>query len=84
MRGSPVFREALGDAATVQLFSGMKGQGLEEARQSLRALLIGARLHAGRTLKDIDRPSFDIMSELTEQTPGVSGQGDAVGTIGRM
>ena len=36
-------REELGDRATVQLFSGTKGQGLDEARQSLQALLIGAR-----------------------------------------
>lgn len=36
-------RAELGDDATAQLFSGTKGQGLDEARQSLQALLIGAR-----------------------------------------
>jgi len=37
-------RSELGNSATVQLFSGTKGQGLDEARRSLQALLIGARL----------------------------------------
>ena len=40
-------RSELGGDATAQLFSGTKGQGLDEARQSLRALLIGARLDSG-------------------------------------
>jgi GTP-binding protein len=40
-------RAELGGDATVQLFSGTKGQGLDEARQNLRALLIGARLDSG-------------------------------------
>jgi len=37
----------LGEGATVQLFSGTKGLGLDEARESLQALLIGARLGDG-------------------------------------
>ncbi len=37
-------RGELGEGATVQLFSGTKRQGLDEARQSLQALLLGARL----------------------------------------
>ena len=37
-------RAELANSATVQLFSGTKGQGLDEARRSLQALLIGARL----------------------------------------
>jgi len=40
-------RRELGDTATVQLFSATKGQGLDEARRSLQALLIGARLGSG-------------------------------------
>ena len=36
--------EELGDSATVQLFSGTKGRGIDEARRNLQALLIGARL----------------------------------------
>jgi len=36
-------RAELGDDATAQLFSGTKGLGLDEARQSLQALLVGAR-----------------------------------------
>ncbi|MAF82844.1 MAG: ribosome biogenesis GTP-binding protein YihA/YsxC [Gammaproteobacteria bacterium] len=40
-------RSELGDFATAQLFSGTKGQGLTEARQSLQALLIGARRGSG-------------------------------------
>jgi len=40
-------RAELGGDATAQLFSGTKGRGLNEARQSLRALLIGARVDSG-------------------------------------
>lgn len=36
-------RRELGDGATAQLFSGTKGQGLDEARKTLQALLIGSR-----------------------------------------
>jgi len=37
-------RRELADGATAQLFSGTKRQGVDEARESLQALLIGARL----------------------------------------
>jgi len=40
-------RKELGARATVQLFFGTKGLGLDEARQSLQALLRGARLGPG-------------------------------------
>jgi len=36
-------RKELGEGATVQLFSGTKGRGLDEARRSLQALLTGER-----------------------------------------
>ena len=39
-------RRELGDRASVQLFSGTKGQGVPEARACLQALLIGAPLPA--------------------------------------
>ncbi len=45
--GLAAVRRELGDGATVQLFSGTKRQGLDEARESLQALLIGARLGDG-------------------------------------
>ncbi len=43
MNGLTAVQRELGDSVTVQLFSGTKGQGLDEARQNLQALLIGAR-----------------------------------------
>jgi GTP-binding protein len=45
-------RAELGDSVTAQLFSGTKGQGLDEARRSLQALLIGARLGSEPPLPD--------------------------------
>ena len=42
-------RRELGDGATAQLFSGTKGKGLDEARRTLQALLIGARLDLDST-----------------------------------